>query len=285
MLYDELREILTRSVCAWSGVPLAESEVDRRTRELTAMFQYAGSTGPQHWWSRRARTSAERWIADAIGEIRAGRLEPPEQSAAHVIAWHRSVDGELLSPRLAAVELLNVLRPTVAVAVYITFVAQALHEHPVWRRRLEAGQDGEADMFVQEVRRFYPFFPFVTALVRDHADWNGYRFPAGRRVLLDLHGTNHDPLVWKEPEKFRPERFRPGDPNPFTFIPQGGGDPTITHRCPGEPVAIALMKVAVDVLVRRIDYTVPAQDLRIDCSKLPALPRSRFIIGDVTPRA
>ena len=61
VLYDEVRELLARAVCAWAGVPLAEAEVGRRTRELTALFDYAGSVGLKHWWSRVARRRAERW--------------------------------------------------------------------------------------------------------------------------------------------------------------------------------------------------------------------------------
>lgn len=66
VLYSELQEVLTRAVCAWSGVPLPEAEVDKRTRELTAMFDAAGTIGPRHWWSRLARRRAETWIAGIV---------------------------------------------------------------------------------------------------------------------------------------------------------------------------------------------------------------------------
>src|SRR3546814_15474251 len=91
----------------------------------------------------------------------------------------------MLSPRVAAVELLNILRPTVAVSVFITFTAHALHQLPACRQNLQA-DDGYLECFVQEVRRFYPFFPAVMAHVRRDFEWKGYRFPRGRRVVLDL---------------------------------------------------------------------------------------------------
>lgn len=100
-------------------------------------------------------------------------------------------------------------------------------------------------------------------------------------MLLDLHGTDHDARTWDAPEEFRPERFRRWDGSPFNFIPQGGGDHYLNHRCAGEWVTIELMKVASDSLARRIEYDVPEQDLQIDASRLPALPRSRFVIRDV----
>lgn len=281
VLYDEMREILTRAVCAWSGVPLAEREVAPRTRQLTALFAGAGAVGPKHWWARLARKRADRWAEGIIEAIRAGTLNAPEQSAAHAIAWRRNLHGELLPSRTGAVELLNVLRPTVAVAVYIAFVAHALHAFPACREQLQAGEDEYAVWFVQEVRRYYPFFPAVVARVRHDFEWNGYPFPRGRRTMLDLYGANHDARTWDAPAEFRPERFRDWDGSPFNFVPQGGGDFERDHRCPGEWISIALMKAAARFLTSNIAYTVPAQDLRIDRGRLPALPRSRFIISNV----
>lgn len=192
---------------------------------------------------------------------------------AYVIAEHRDLNGELLSPHIAAVEVLNVIRPIVAAAVYITFVAHALHHHPECRSKLEAGDDGSyLELFVQEVRRFYPFFPAVAALVRRDLEWRGYQFPSGRRVILDLYGTNHDASTWDAPEAFRPERFSDWDGSAFNFIPRGGGDHDMNHRCPGEWITVGLMKQAAGVLSRHVKYDVPEQDLRIDVSRLPALP-------------
>ncbi|MBL8580176.1 MAG: cytochrome P450 [Mesorhizobium sp.] len=281
VLYPEFHELLTRAACAWAGVPLADSEVDARTREIAALFDHAGSLGLRHLWSRWARKRADRWLEEVIEKIRNGRLHPPEQSPAHTIAWHRDLNGELLTPHVAAVELLNVIRPTVAVSVYMLFVAHALNAHPKLREAVLADHDGYAGRFVQEVRRYYPFFPAVAARTRQAFEWNGYQFPEGRRVILDLYGTNQDPRTWGRPEEFEPERFRRWDGSSFNFIPQGGGDHNVGHRCPGEWIAIELMKLAADFFTRRMTYDLPEQDLRIDWSRLPALPRSRMVISNV----
>jgi cytochrome P450 len=62
------------------------------------------------------------------------------------------------------------------------------------------------------------------------------------------------------------------------LIPQGPGDPHVNHRCPGEGVAVALMSVAVRFLARSLQYEVPEQDLSITWDRLPALPRSHFVM-------
>lgn len=286
VLFDEACEVLTRAIGAWAGVPLPEHEVALRTRQLRLLFDGAGAIGPRHLSARLARIRANRWAARIIERIRSGALEPPHESAAHILAHHRDPAGNRLDPRIAAVDLLNILRPTVAIAVYVTFLAHALHEHPDARAALNA-DEGDADHasedFVHEVRRHYPFFPAVAARVRRPFTWRGHDFPAGRRVLLDLHGTNHDPRTWDDPHTFRPDRFRAHHPDAFTLIPQGGGDHFTSHRCAGEWTTIALMKDALHFLTHRLTYRLPDQDLRLDLSRLPALPRSQCILAEVTP--
>ncbi|RLP96663.1 cytochrome P450 [Micromonospora sp. CV4] len=279
-LYDELGRLLTRVVCAWAGVPLAESQVDRRTVELHAMIEAPALVGPRHWRGLLARRRAERWIAGIVDRARTGISPPPAGSALKVIAEHRDARGRLLPRRIAAVELLNVLRPTVAVDRFIVFAALALHDHPAWRQRVR-DDDEATEQFVQEVRRYYPFFPTAAAQVRRSFDWQGHHFPRGRRVLLDLYGTNHHPALWPEPELFRPERFAGRTVDPFQLIPQGGGDHWTGHRCAGEWITIDLMKRAVTNLTSAMRYEVPPQDLALDLRRMPALPPTGLTLTNI----
>lgn len=281
VLFREVQKILCRAVCAWTGVPLPEDEVQQRTNEMAAMIDGAGAVGPRHWRGRWGRWSAERWIGNLIEQVRAGEREVAEDRALHAVAWHRDTNGELLDPQVAAVELINILRPTVAIARYVTFLAHALHEHPTWRQKLRTGDEEAIELFVQETRRYYPFFPYVAARTRRAFEWDGYRFPEDVRVLLDLYGTNHDARLWERPELFRPERFRDWDGNAFTLIPQGGSDHHTHHRCAGEWITIAVMKRALRLMNTIMSYEVPEQDLRIDLSRVPAIPKSRFVIRNV----
>jgi fatty-acid peroxygenase len=281
VLHRQVQEILCRGVCEWAGVPLPQSEIGWRTREFASMIDGAGAVGPRNWWGQLLRARTERWIQGVVQQVRSGELSVPPESAAHVIALHRQPDGELLDTEVAAVELINVLRPTVAVARFITFAALALHDHPEWRQWLQEGDDRHLEWFVQEVRRFYPFFPAVGGRVREEFHWRGHHFTEGTWVLLDLYGTNHDPRIWGDPGVFRPERFRDWDGSAFNFIPQGGGGHQDTHRCAGEWLTIELMKRAVRLLTTAMRYEVPEQDLTIDLSRMPAIPRSRLVISNV----
>lgn len=280
VFYDELHEPLTRAVCAWAGVPLPDDEAGNRAGELRALFDAAGSASPRHLWSRLARRRVDAWAKRIIEGIRAGSIGSGSGTAAYAIAWHRDRHDDLLSPHVAAVELVNVLRPTVAIAVYITFVAHALQTCSGIRAAL-VQQPDYAELFVQEVRRFYPFFPAVVARASQDFEWEGMAFPEGRQVVLDLYGSNHDAATWADPQEFRPERFRAWDEDSFNFIPQGGGDHYLGHRCPGEWIVLVIMKVAAHLLVNAMRYDVPDQDLSIDFARLPALPKSGFVMRNV----
>ena len=281
VLFAEVREILCRAVCTWTGVPLSESEVKLRTKDLGAMIDASGTVGLKHWQGRRSRKQTEKWIEDIIEQVRDDRLEVSETSAVYLIANHRDLKGNPLDKHTAAVEIINVLRPTVAIARYVVFAALALHQHSECRQKLQTGDEQYYEWFVQEVRRFYPFFPFAAARVKQDFAWHGYHFPQGTRVLLDLYGTNRDRRLWDNPDEFNPERFREWHGSRFDLIPQGGGDYYTNHRCPGEWITIKLMKITLDFLTKSLKYDVPKQDLEISLSTMPTAPKSGLVISNV----
>jgi len=281
VLYDEVGPVLCHAVHLWAGVPIVPSQVPGRTDDLRAMIEAPAAVGPRHRRGRSARNRAEHGLAVLVERVRAGTSVAPEGSALQAVARHRDLDGQLLDSRVAAVELLNLLRPTVAVDRFIIFAALALHANPQWRRRLRSGDGQDAEHFVQEVRRFYPFFPMQAARVHTPFDWQGLHFPPGRRVLLDLYGTDHHPELWEEPDRFDPDRFRSWDRGAYDFVPQGAGDHHAGHRCPGEWITIELIKRALAILTDEMDYDVPDQDLRVSLRRMPTLPTSRFIIANI----
>ncbi|MEU5579009.1 cytochrome P450 [Streptomyces huasconensis] len=298
-LFDEVSLLLTRAVCAWAGVPLTGHPSDRHpsdrhpsdqhpddaarqtAQDLVAMVDGFATAGPRHWKARSARKRQEERLARLIEEVRSAGHEPSDApSVVEAVAAHREADGRLLDPRTAAVEVLNVLRPTVAVTWFTVFGAHALHRHPALRERLATAGDGYARAFAHEVRRFYPFAPFVAGLAPSDLEWQGEHIAEGSMILLDLYGQNHDPGLWKAPYRFDPERFDGREPGRDELVPQGGGDASAGHRCPGEDVTLAVLTTLLPRLAR-LDYRVPEQDLRIPLHRVPTRPRSGFVITDV----
>ncbi|WP_059104099.1 cytochrome P450 [Shouchella shacheensis] len=281
VLFDEAEEVMCKTACEWAGVPLEGNEVNQRAKEFGEMVDAFGAVGQRYQRGKKARERSEKWIEAFIEQIRAKKERPAENTAAYVIAWHRDRKGKLLDRHTAAVELINILRPIVAIGRYITFGALALHDYPEVRQKLEKEEEGYSKMVAQEIRRFYPFGPFLGARVRTNFNWNGHEFKKGTLVLLDIYGTNRHPDLWEKPDEFRPERFKDWKGSPFAFIPQGGGDHYMGHRCAGEWVTVMLMQESLEFLANQVTYDVPEQDLSYRLGRMPSIPKSRLVIANV----
>ncbi|TSI06206.1 cytochrome P450 [Lysinibacillus sp. BW-2-10] len=279
-LYEEVKELLCKVAFKWIGAPLHENEVKTMTKELAAMFESPAAIGPAHWMGRTLRNVIEKTVQQMIQDTRDKKVQYPKDSVLHKFAFHKDVDGQLLDAETATVEVINMLRPIVAIAIYINFTVLALLQFPEQKEKLKNYPD-YAKMFVQEVRRYYPFFPFVAAKVKSDFTWNGYDFKEGTLTLLDLYGTNHDPQIWDSPDEFQPERFANWEGTPFSFIPQGGGDYYLGHRCAGEGITIDVMKVSLDYLVNKIEFNMPEQNLDFKMDDIPSIPKSKIVLSNV----
>jgi len=268
-LFDEAAKAIAQAVTQWVGVPDGQRDLDALAADLVALVDGFATIGPRHWRALAARRRRERWLAEIIERVRG---EEPSAAPLSAIA-HYTEDGHHLDPRTAAVELLNIIRPTTAVAWFVAFAGHALDRWPANRQRLKSGDDDFTLAFVHELRRFYPFAPFLGGRAVRDLRFQGEEVPAGALVLLDVYGQHHDPRVWPEPYEFRPERFLGRPIGEFELIPQGGGDPRTGHRCPGELITIALLSMLTQRLAR-LDFYLTAQNADIDLSRIPARPKS-----------
>lgn len=280
VLHDVARVVLTRAAVRWAGIPLTETDMPRLTVDLNLMIENVAHLGPTNWYARWRRRGTETWAADLVRRVRDGRLTAEPGTTLEVFSHHRDLAGNLLTPKIAAVEIINILRPTFAIARFVVFAAQALEQHPRWREAFAAGDESDLEPFVQEVRRYYPFFPAVPGTVRTPFSWRDHRFRTGDWVILDLYGTCHDRAIWEDPEAFRPERFRgfSWDESPDTLVAQGAGRHANNHRCPGEWSTVEVLTRVVRLLAtERLE--VPQQDLSIPLTRFPTLPRSQFLVS------
>ena len=75
-----------------------------------------------------------------------------------------------------------------------------------------------------------------------------HAIPAGTLILIDAWGVHHDPAVYPDPERFRPERFLDDAPEPYAWLPFGGG----AHRCIGSALAELEIKIALTTILGRV---------------------------------
>lgn len=195
----EMEQVLGRAAMAWLGLDVPDHDKDRRVDEFRAMVEGAG-TRPS--WTLRGlarRWRTERWLRREVRRTRERPRPARPKSPLDTVAWHVDGDGRLIDARSAAVELVNLVRPILAIARFATFSLLALHDHPRWRERLRFADQGEMQAFVQEVRRFYPFFPAVGGRAMEAFRWRDIVFDRDDWVILDLYGTNHDPAHGRSP--------------------------------------------------------------------------------------
>src|SRR5690606_26783239 len=111
VLFDEAAAVIAEGVCAWAGVPVDDPE--GIAADMVAMVDGFATLGPRHWRARRARGRRERWLTRLFEDARAGAVTLPAGSPADLTERHRDLDGRPLPPHVAAVALLNFIRPTV----------------------------------------------------------------------------------------------------------------------------------------------------------------------------
>jgi fatty-acid peroxygenase len=266
-LFDETAKVISDAVALWVGVPQEAGDPDALARDMVAMVDGSAGVGPRHARARVARRRRERKLARLIEDL---RRDEPCSAPLSAIA-HHTADGYLMDARTAAVEVLNIVRPATAVAWFVAFAGHALERRPGLRNRL--ADDAYAHAFVHELRRFYPFVPFLGARAARDLHFQRTDIPRGTLTLLDVYGQHHDPRVWPSPYEFDPDRFLGRPVGELELIPQGGGDPWTGHRCPGEKITVAVLATIVQRLAR-LPYYLPPQNLDIDLSRMPARVRS-----------
>ena len=90
-------------------------------------------------------------------------------------------------------------------------------------------------VFSEAMRLFPPAWALERRALRD-VELGGHRVPAGSLVFTSQFLVHRDPRWWPEPERFDPERWRPGreaERPKFAYFPFGGG----SRVCIGEPFA------------------------------------------------
>lgn len=151
-------------------------------------------------------------------------------------------------------------------ATAIAWGAQLLaHNPPVRERAARAAADGDGDYLdalVKEVLRVRPPLPLAAGRVLyEPFEIGPHTIPAGVHIFIDSWGLHHDPALYPDPDNFRPERFIGQAPEPYTWLPFGGG----AHRCIGAGLAELEIKTALASILRRIDLqpAAPAPEFPI----------------------
>jgi cytochrome P450 len=128
----------------------------------------------------------------------------------------------------------------------------------------------------KEVRRFFAmnsgtFFGKAT----EDMEIGGYHVPRDWGLIGAIHINQRNKDVHADPDTFDPDRFLPereAAMPPGSYVPHGDGERN-HHRCPGEDMVTIAIKLYLTLLLRKLDWSLPAQDLTLTNELFP-LPAS-----------
>lgn len=105
------------------------------------------------------------------------------------------------------------------------------------------------DATIAEVLRIRPVIPMVGRRLHAPLTLERYQIPTGWVVSPSIYLTHMNPAVYDDPEELRPERFLDKRPDPYAWLPFGGG----IRRCLGAAFAHYEMKVVMATILSRME--------------------------------
>jgi len=106
------------------------------------------------------------------------------------------------------------------------------------------------DGVIKESMRLYPPAWTLNRTALEPFELEGYRFPAGTRVVFSQWVIHHLPDVWDDAEAFRPERWDPAvgrQPPRGAYFPFGAGP----RMCIGMPLADMEARLVLATILQR----------------------------------
>ena len=274
IVFDEIKKLITRVACHWAGIPIKDEELSERANDLYALVDPFESAGLKQRDNKRIQNRVESWIQEVFVQVWKEEIHPEPNATITQISNFQQ-NEKLLSVTLATNLLIQILKMIVLNANFITFEVLATIQHQEYKRKLY-DIDQYDDWFIQEVRRYFPFEPFIGAKVRKEFTWEGYRFAEGSLVLLDMYGTNHDPRIWYNPDLFWPERFKDSE-----MLPYVRKNHNAYWKMLSEKVSRELMKTTLYFLTNHINFEVVDQDFDFSLRKIPTMLKTGLILKNI----
>nr|POE86681.1 beta-amyrin 28-oxidase [Quercus suber] len=95
--------------------------------------------------------------------------------------------------------------------------------------------------------------------------YTNFTIPKGWKTFWTPYSTHKNPKYFQDPEKFNPSRFEGNGPEPYTFVPFGGGP----RMCPGREYARLEILVFMHNVVTRFKWEKAILDEKLSFSLSP----------------
>lgn len=240
---DEMRTLLQRMLALGS-----------RTARIALLAFARVELGGHAPWGRflAARTAVYEALQRQIERRRAEGSEG-HNDVLSLLLESRDEEGRSLTDEELRDELLTLLvagHETTATA--LAWAVDLLVHHPdELHAATSAATDGDGrhlDAVVKETLRIRPVVPIVARHLQGPFTVMDHEIPKGAVIAPCIYLTQRDERVYPDPTVFRPQRFFEGAPDPYAWIPFGGG----VRRCLGASFAQVEMRVVLSALLSSV---------------------------------
>lgn len=215
------------------------------------------------------RLTKYRWktLFDIVQERIAGN-EPQGDLLDMLIAEHLDDDGRSFGPMDLVGEMSGIVfAGHETTAETQTWLLYLLSTHPEIEARVR-GEISEVvgdrritvddldrmpfvERVILETMRLYPAV-YLTIREADVAHTvSGVEIPEGTRLVINIRGLHRDPVAWRDPDHFEPDRFGSQDGrHRFQYIPFLDGP----KKCLGDHFAMMEMRLTIPTLLQRLRF-------------------------------
>ncbi len=219
------------TICRLLGVPEERSpDLLRWSHAMVAMYQASRTRQTED----AAASAAQEFTHFLRDYIERRRADPRDDLITRLIAAEE--DGEKLSHDELVATCILLLNAGHEATVH----SLGNGVKTLLQLRLDP-RTCDSDEMVEEILRYDPPLHMFTRYAYEEVEIFGHSFKRGDEVALLLGAANRDPSVWRDPNRFDPNR------PVVTNTSFGGG----LHFCVGAPLARLEMRIALGVLFER----------------------------------
>jgi cytochrome P450 len=281
-----MMQSITLDVILRTVFGLASSEMHGRLRQTLVEFLeiasnpwllFPGLVGLDPFkipWLKITRLKAD--VDDVLYKIIADRRRKPDggTDVLSMMFAARDEHGEQMTDVELRDELVTLLlagHETTATSLAWTF--DQLLAHPACLARLReeiaAGKDDYIDAVIRETLRVRPIVPLVGRVVAKPFKLGRWDLPVGTNIAPSIYLAGRTKSAYPDPTQFKPERWLGVKPDPYTWLPFGGG----IRRCIGMAFAQLEMRVVLQTIIPRVDLHLSDGAARVVRRGITLAPR------------
>ncbi|MCD9638721.1 hypothetical protein HAX54_022859 [Datura stramonium] len=259
----------------------ADNEEANHFRELIEeVISYGGASNPAdfmpsifRWFFRSTEKNLAR-LGKKMDALLQGLIDEHRRDKSrntmidHLLSLQEAQPEYYTDQIIKGIMLVMLNAGTETSSVTIEWAMSLLLNHPevLEKARIEidnhVGKDrllDEADLpklkylqsIISETLRLFPAAPMlVPHESSDDCKVAGFHIPRGTMLLVNAWAIHRDPLLWEDPESFKPERFEGAEVESWKLLPFGMG----RRACPGSGLAQRVVGLALGTLVQCFEW-------------------------------